>query len=85
MVVATKKTDSEILPQSLTVHDTFQFANLRNLSGRSHDDEAMEVAKAIINLDRCVGDGRIKIGNPVTTVGRHTSIAGQFYGPVVLD
>ena len=74
MVVATKKTGSEISAESAS--DTFQFANLRNRPA-SHV-EAMEVAKAISQSDRCVGDGRIKIGNSDDS-GTYI-IAGQFYG-----
>ena len=74
MVIATKKTDSEISAESGS--DTFQFANLRNRP--SSHVEAMEVAKVITQSDRCAGDGRLAIGNSDDN-GTYIIIS-QFYG-----
>ena len=74
LVIATKKTDSEISAESES--DTFQFANIR--SRPSSHVEAMEVAKVITQSDRCIGDGRISIGNSDDN-GTYI-ITSQFYG-----
>ena len=74
LVIATKKTASEISAESAS--NTFQFANLRNRP--SSHVEAMEVAKVITQSDRCIGDGRIAIGNSDDN-GTYI-ITSRFYG-----
>ena len=74
LVIATKKKDSEVSADSES--NTFQFANLR--SRPSSHVEAMEVAKVITQSDRCVGDGRVAIGNSDDN-GTYI-ITSQFYG-----
>ena len=74
LVIATKKTDSEVSASSES--NTFQFANLR--SRPSSHVEAMEVAKVITRSDRCIGDGRIAVGNSDDS-GTYI-VTSQFYG-----
>ena len=74
LVIATKKINSEFSADSGL--NTFQFANLRGRPA-SHV-EAMEVAKVITQSDRCIGDGRIAIGDSDDN-GTYL-VTSQFYG-----